>query len=332
MLSVAALAGAMAGCGGSGSPRDASPAAPPSAAALRAQLRAATSSSVSDFPAVRGRTIQQVADDLTGTGTELGLAGSIFTPGRQRVAFGVIDREARFVYGKTALYVASGPNAPARGPFPAPADLLITDREHRSRQAASEGDLFAAIYTAQVPLARPGPVALLAVTRLADGRTVGAGTTIRVIPRERDPVVAVGAPAPAAHTDTRASAGGDLAAIDTRSPHDSMHDVDLADVAGRRPVALLFATPALCESRVCGPVVDVAEQLKRRYGRRIAFIHQEVYVGNDPSKGLRLPLRRFGLRSEPWLFVLDRQGRVAARLEGSFGFAAFEQALRAGLS
>ena len=42
-----------------------------------------------------------------------------------------------------------------------------------------------------------------------------------------------------------------------------MHDVDFADVVGKKPTVLLFATPALCQSRVCGPVVDVAEQVKR---------------------------------------------------------------------
>jgi hypothetical protein len=110
-----------------------------------------------------------------------------------------------------------------------------------------------------------------------------------------------------------------------------MHSVDFADVVGRKPVALLFATPALCQSRVCGPVVDIAAQLKERYGDRMTFIHQEVYVDNDVNKGLREPLKRFGLETEPWLFTIDRHGRVAARLEGSFGFTAFERAIRAAL-
>jgi len=110
-----------------------------------------------------------------------------------------------------------------------------------------------------------------------------------------------------------------------------MHDADFADVIGRKPVALLIATPALCASRVCGPVVDIAAQLKASYGDRVQFIHEEVYVGNDPSNGLREPLRRLNLRTEPWLFVFDRSGRVTARLEGSFGFAAFERAIKSAL-
>jgi hypothetical protein len=99
------------------------------------------------------------------------------------------------------------------------------------------------------------------------------------------------------------SAGGDIKSIDTRLPPDDMHDVDFADVLGKKPVALLFATPALCTSRVCGPV----------------------------DRGLREPLRRFHLQTEPWLFVFDRTGRLTSRLEGSFGFSAFERALKTAL-
>lgn len=110
-----------------------------------------------------------------------------------------------------------------------------------------------------------------------------------------------------------------------------MHDVDFADVVGKRPVALLFATPRLCETRVCGPVVDIGAQLEKEYGDRIEFIHQEVFVDNEIKKGLRPPLEAFNLRTEPWLFAIAADGRVAARLEGSFGNEAFKRAIEAAL-
>ncbi len=96
-------------------------------------------------------------------------------------------------------------------------------------------------------------------------------------------------------------------------------------------MALLFATPQLCQSRVCGPVTDIALQMKAKYGDRMTFIHQEVYAGNDPAKGLRAPLQQFNLRSEPWLFVVGADGRVTARLEGSFGLKTFEAAINTAL-
>ena len=93
--------------------------------------------------------------------------------------------------------------------------------------------------------------------------------------------------APVIHTPTAADVGGDLTKIDTRVPPDQMHEVDFADVVGKKPVVLVFATPALCQSRVCGPVVDVAQQVADEYGGEADFIHMEVYNDNDPSKGTR---------------------------------------------
>ena len=327
---VAALALLLAGCGASDSGDRSRPPQAASSAKLRAELKGATQSRAADFPATNGRSLQQVADALDLTGPQVGLAGSVFTVGDNRLAFGVIDPKSGFVYGKTAVYVADSPGAKARGPYAAPADLLVTDPAFRSQTAAGEDDTFAAIYETQVPLTRPGKTSVLVVTKVG-GKLAGAPTQLTVVPAGRDRIPRPGEKPPAITTDTIRSANGDIESIDTRVPPDDMHDTDFADVIGKKPVALLFATPALCASRVCGPVVDIAAQLKSSYGDRVQFIHQEVYVDNDPAKGLREPLRRFHLRTEPWLFVFDRSGRVAARLEGSFGFDGFERALKSAL-
>jgi hypothetical protein len=63
----------------------------------------------------------------------------------------------------------------------------------------------------------------------------------------------------------------------------------------------------------------------------MAFIHQEVYNDNKVNKGLRPQLLAFHLQTEPWFFTFDRSGRVAARLEGSFGLHAMAQAIEASL-
>ena len=186
----------------------------------------------------------------------------------------------------------------------------------------------AAVYQARLSLDRPGQYFILTLTR-ADGSMFGATGKIRVKRQELPP--AVGEAPPEIQTDTLTGAGGNIEAIDTRIPPDDMHGTNFADVVGKRPVALLFATPQLCQTRVCGPVVDIAAQLKKTYGDRVEFIHQEVYVDNEVKKGLRPPLRAFGLRTEPWLFTFDRQGRVAARLEGSFGLDASRRAVEAAL-
>jgi hypothetical protein len=261
-------------------------------------------------------------------GPQVGLATSVLVPGKQRVAFGMIGADRRFLYGKSALYVATSPSAQARGPYPAPADSIVPKPQFLSRGAAADTKDIKAIYEGNVPFPRPGSYAVLAVTKVGT-QLVGAATKLKVV--ASSPIPDVGQHSPRVHTDTVASAGGDVAKIDTRVPHDDMHDDNFRDVLGKRPVALLFSTPQLCQSRVCGPVTDIALQLKSEFGERMSFIHQEVYVDNQLSKGLRPPLRAFHHGTEPWLFTFDRQGRVAARLEGSFGERAFRRSVEAAL-
>ena len=78
-------------------------------------------------------------------------------------------------------------------------------------------------------------------------------------------------------------------------------------------------------------MTDVAVQLQHQFGNRIVFIHQEVYVNNNPSKGLRPQMQAFHLQTEPWVFTINRQGVIAARLEGAFGLNELRQAINAAL-
>ena len=242
----------------------------------------------------------------------------------------MIGRDNKLVYGPSAVYLARTPNDRAEGPFPAPADPLVVGPPFRSKQAALESDAVAAIYETEVTLPRSGPYAVLVVTKRPDRSFVGGGTEIRV--KRDSAIAAVGERPPRVDTETVTSSGGDIKSIDTRDPADDMHEENFADVLGKKPVVLLMATPALCQTRVCGPVTDIAAQLQEEYGDRATFIHQEVYEDNDVQKGLREPLRRFGLQTEPWLFTIGADGRVVARLEGSFGNGAFRDAVETALT
>src|SRR5688500_13803467 len=330
IMAVIAAVIALAGCGGGSSDDGDSTRNVPESGGLRDKVREAGAPSKADFPAVEGRSLQQVADSLQG-GPEVGLATQTFAVGQNRLAFGVIDPAGQFVYGKTAIYVAPTPDAKARGPFPAPADVLVTDPPFRSRQAASETDLFAAVYGADVKFSKPGRWSVLTVTQAGGGMLAAPGQ-VKVVEPDDDAIPEVGEAAPRVETDTVASAKGDEEAIDTRIPTaPELHEQSFADVVGKKPVALLFATPQLCQSRVCGPVTDIALQLKAKYGEQMTFIHQEVYADNDPNKGLRPPLKAFNLKSEPWLFVVGPDGKVTERLEGSFGLKTFENAIQTAL-
>jgi hypothetical protein len=89
---------------------------------------------------------------------------------------------------------------------------------------------------------------------------------------------------------------------------------------------LLFATPQFCQSRVCGPVVDVAEQVKQENEGTAAFIHMEVYENNEPPQ-IRPQLKTFHLETEPWLFAINSKGIVVDVVEGAFGLEEMTRAL-----
>jgi hypothetical protein len=223
----------------------------------------------------------------------------------------------RIPEAQVALYAAPRRGGPVQGPQPARIENLQTEPAFRSQTVALDPHAAKGLYVTDIRFTRRGNWEVVALIREGDRLRWTLVPTIRVGGFAR--IAAVGASAPKIHTPTVSSVAGDVSSIDTRTPHDDMHDVDFADVVGKKPVVLLFATPALCQSRVCGPVVDEEEQAKSRFGDRVAFIHMEVYNDNNASRGLRPQLEAFRLRTEPWLFVIDRNGIITERIEGAFG-------------
>lgn len=321
---------ALAGCGASGSGESSTDPIDNVSSKARADVRAAQGVDPSKFPTPQpGQSIDEFSSQFEVDGPQALAGTSVYrTPGG-RIAFGLLDEKQRFNYGATVVYVAPYKGGEVKGPFAAPADVLITDAKYRSAQAATEDASFAAIYEAEVPFPKPGVYKILTVSDMK-GRRVAAGMATQVVSPARDRIPDVGEKAPVIETDTKGSVKGDLDLLDTRSPKaPELSSTSFADVAGKKPVALLFSTPQLCQSRVCGPVTDAMLQVKAETGSEVQFIKQETYEDNVVQKGFRLPLRRFGLQTEPWLFTIDREGRIAARLEGSFGLRAFRRAVKA---
>jgi hypothetical protein len=305
----------LAGCGGDDSSSGDEP--PPAAKA-------------EDFPKPAGKSLAELLDQVGGTGPVLAPSGLELRTGMQRVGFALFNRSReQITNASVAVYAALAGGGPAKGPYPARYESLSVKPQFESRQTASDPDAARSIYTAEIPFEAPGRYELLGIARLG-GKLVPATTPMPgvVVKKESgDSIPAVGTRPPRIHTPTEAEVGGDVASIDTRLPPSSMHDADFADVLGKQRVVLLFATPQLCQSRVCGPVVDVAEQAKASSGDDVEFIQMEVYRDNRIDKGIRPQMAAFHLRSEPWLFVFDRSGKVAARIEGAFSERELEQAI-----
>jgi len=132
-------------------------------------------------------------------------------------------------------------------------------------------------------------------------------------------VPAVGQPAPRSRNQTVRDVP-DVSYIDTGQPPNDMHQVSIAEaIAAKRPTLVVFASPAFCTSRICGPEVKVVESLEPAYRDRLTFIHVEIYRDFKPDparKQLTQTVLDWRLQSEPWVFLIDSGGIIRARFEG----------------
>jgi len=319
IAAVLAAAALMAGgCGGGGDDNGGAADTPPPPARPE------------DFPKARGKTIQQLSRQYGSGGPVLAASVSQLELGRNRFGFGLFDRSRNQVTDvPVALYVAPARGGPATGPFVARWESLKVAPQFQSRTVANDPDAARSVYAADVKFDKPGDYQILGLARF-DDRLVAATPAEPVVRvARRSAVPDVGDTAPRIHTPTKASVGGDLKKIDTRDPPDDMHDVDFANVLGKQPVVLVFATPLLCQSRVCGPVVDIADQVRAKRGKEADFIHMEIYTDNQVEKGFRSQVLSWHLPTEPWLFTIDRNGIIRARIEGAFSVAELNKAIDA---
>jgi hypothetical protein len=330
---------ALAGCGSSGSTETSS--------STTAESRPAPPKS--DFPKPEGRSLSEILKDAEPTELVVSPAAAVFYKGENRFPFGVFEKDrSQVADAEVAIYAApvpevnkkaekknaKGENArakakaleePALGPFPARVETLATKPAFRAKTTSDDPDAASVVYVTGLDFPTEGEWRLAAVAKEGDELT---GTLLpSVVVGGVTKVPRPGDKAPVIHTPTPADVGGDMSKLTTRVPPDTQNAVDYADALGKEPIVLLFATPQFCQSRVCGPVVDVAEQVKQVEGDRAAFIHMEIYKENDPGKGTNQQVRAFHLPTEPWLFTIKKDGTVAAVLEGAFGVEAMTKAV-----
>ena len=300
-----------------------------------------------EFPSAKGKTLAEVleAEGATPSTLVVSPAAEVFNKGENRYPFGVFQRDRTQVPdAEVALYFAKVPGAkdaqagefgeakgttsakkaeeraldqPAVGPFPAAIETLATKPAFRAQTTADDPDAGSVVYKTNFNFPSNGEWRIAALIK-QDGKLTATLLPSAEVGRFSK-VPKVGQKAPLIHTPTPADVGGDLSKITTRIPPDTQNRVDYADVLGKEPIVLLFATPQFCISRVCGPVVDVAEQLKQLYGDKVAFIHMEIYTDNDPNKPVRPQVDAFHLPSEPWLFAIGRNGKIEDEIDGAFG-------------
>jgi hypothetical protein len=246
---------------------------------------------------------------------------SDYSTGRARFPFVVVTSRARPVYRPEArVWVA---RSLAGRPFER-TRARIEPIGVPGRSGAAFGGV-TKIYVAHLRFARPGRYWVLAEP--VGGKPIQGVTILDVKARPTSP--AVGARAIASRTPTLATAP--LQALTTSVPPDRalLRYSVAGSLAAHAPFVLTFATPKFCTSRTCGPVVDVVDAVRRRFAHRgIRFIHVEVFEHNKPALGYNRWMREWHLGTEPWVFLVGRDGRIKAKFEGAVSLAELSAAVR----
>lgn len=142
-------------------------------------------------------------------------------------------------------------------------------------------------------------------------------------------VLRVGQAAPASDTPNAASVGGDLAKISTdTNPDPAFYKLSIKEaLAAHDPFVVIFATPKFCVSAQCGPTLDRIKPIAVDFPS-VTFIHVEPYLLTFQNGSLQPVLdaqgnlqvvpavNDWGLLSEPWVFVVNRDGIITASFEG----------------
>ncbi len=248
------------------------------------------------------------------------LAVSELTVGTNRLAFGVLQGGTpindpdlrlglRFVYldGPEKTRVQSESTAVYRG----------------------EGLPFG-LYVGYANFDQPGAWGVEISVPRAGGEPVVTGMRLDVLERPSAPPV--GARALPSRNLTIADVPELRRLTSDASPDPDFYRLTIAEaLTANKPFVVTFSTPGYCQTAVCAPNMLVLKQLKAQYQQQVNFIHVEVYpypFGESFQAQRQVPqMKEWGLRTEPWTFLVDAEGVIQARYEGGITFAELEPAL-----
>jgi len=154
-----------------------------------------------------------------------------------------------------------------------------------------------------------------------------------VVERDETPLFQAGDALPSFATPTTADPAG-VNPICSRSPEPCpFHEISLADaLSNGKPTAMLIATPAWCQTDVCGSNLEWLIELASTRGD-INVIHAEVYADFDRDNATgQLPARapmleEWDIAFEPSLFIVDAGGTIVDARHFAFDRAEMDEAL-----
>jgi hypothetical protein len=333
-LLVAIALGATACSGGSGKPKGDGGAIP--LAPCTASGPAATATPPSGPPAgAHPTTIAQ----LTSAATPLSIldTGGTVRPGPNVFSFDLLTGGGLVTGGSPQVWIARSKTERATGPFTA------TWYPFTAYEACKDGSPKSPLpgtYAVQISVPSAGQWFVAAVVENSGHRQVAVGdpgsksptglTAINGPVHAQIGTKAISVQTPVATTISQAKQ------IDTRQPPSPLHYISLDQaLTNGKPTVVAFATPLLCTSMLCGPVVDEVLLAYQRIGRdRANFIHVEEFL---PGPTLTPPpataenqspgFKAWGFETEPWVVIIDKQGIIRDRFEGPVAAPQIEAAL-----
>jgi hypothetical protein len=194
------------------------------------------------------------------------------------------------------------------------------------------------LYRAQVTFERAGDWGLEAIATEPGGEERTGRMVFSV--RESGTTPAIGAQAPASDTPVAITSAevADISTDDDPDPDFYRDSVADALEAGQ-PFVLVFATPAFCRTATCAPALDIVKSVAAFHKDQVTFIHVEPYQLERVDGALQpvlsdqnLPIaveatNEWGLPTEPYIFVVDSNGKVAAKFEGVAAVEELEAAI-----
>ena len=270
------------------------------------------------------------------------LLNSALAVGENRLTFGFFRSDTSLILEASGSVWIYRLDESRRGAFVGSYELQRaafsqqTDHKHADGSTHVHEDELVAVFQANVDFDRTGDWGAE-----IDAEIEGERRRLRVQPfnvLERTPEPQAGDALPESpHLTLRD--GADISVVSSMAePIPEMNELTVAEaVATGKPVLVAIATPAYCESRFCGPLMEaVVVPLWEEFGGEVQFVHVEPYELEEVRATGRLVaiplLEDWQLQTEPWIFIAARGGAVTAKFEGVASLEDVRAALVAALA
>ena len=254
------------------------------------------------------------------------LLNSALAVGENRLTFGFFRSDTSLILEASGSVWIYRLDESRRGAFVGSYELQRaafsqqTDHKHADGSTHVHEDELVAVFHATVDFDRTGDWGAE-----LDAEIEGERRRLRVQPfnvLERTPEPQVGDALPESpHLTLRDT--DDITIVSSMAePIPELNELTVAEaVATGKPVLVAIATPAYCESRFCGPLMEaVVVPLWEEFGSEVQFVHVEPYELEEVRATGRLVaiplLEDWQLQTEPWIFIAARGGAVTAKFEG----------------